>query len=637
MAFLFHSSTPSYASEQLSSHLSSLSTSPISTPPSQPIVASSSTSTNDIKAKPAHKLQNALHELSSSRSISKEKLVEVLESLVKTEQNGITIEEKSEIDQEVEAEVLGRAVTIVWKEILQTLVEKALELEEERNWWDASLNSTRGVGVYLLQTMPHRIYAALPPRSKFLRPELKAFKLPREALFKPIRTRTSATLISITSPFNLTRREMLSSRSELSRTRDEIAQKIGILASKGPNWSSDSTSTNENSSTASSSPSSTNGVFDAKSETERIFKVLYNVLELESVQPQLQQATPVRSSSSRKSKRTPSPPTTISITTTPSSLIDILRKHLPKTTESIDKVLTTHKRPSALTRLWFPALFLPPTLYFIASAISRNKEWMREQVKNGKETIKGFFVQWVWEPIEDIAKTLRGGGEGLGVAPTTVKSDQESLERMVLDLGRDYYHLSGPQLDALGEKVRAGDMEEVLRVYEKEMQSPVKNALLGSLVRTLLIQVQKTKTDLSLSLLSLDHLLRSQQLTFAAVGLAPSLLVLYGLGGWLQGVWRGEKRGKGRKRTYFNGLRSIERLLITSPKHAQELSEKDRGLLIVSVSGMRTWATGLSGNSRESFMDDLRMVEDPILGRGDKLRVIERIWRCWGVEGTRKI
>jgi nuclear-control-of-ATPase protein 2 len=41
---------------------------------------------------------------------------------------------------------------------------------------------------------------------------------------------------------------------------------------------------------------------------------------------------------------------------------------------------------------------------------------------------------------------------------------------MVLDLGRDYYKLDGPQLESLGAKVRAGDMEEVLRVYEREMQ-----------------------------------------------------------------------------------------------------------------------------------------------------------------------
>jgi nuclear-control-of-ATPase protein 2 len=63
------------------------------------------------------------------------------------------------------------------------------------------------------------------------------------------------------------------------------------------------------------------------------------------------------------------------------------------------------------------------------------------------------------------------------------------------------------------------------------------------------------QTDLSLSLLSLDHLLRSQQLTFAFVGIAPSLLILYGIGGYLGRVWRGENRGKRRRMRYFTGLR----------------------------------------------------------------------------------
>lgn len=38
------------------------------------------------------------------------------------------------------------------------------------------------------------------------------------------------------------------------------------------------------------------------------------------------------------------------------------------------------------------------------------------------------------------------------------------------DLGRDYYKLKGPELEALGERVKSGDMEQVLRVYEQEMQ-----------------------------------------------------------------------------------------------------------------------------------------------------------------------
>ncbi|KAK8847520.1 hypothetical protein IAR55_005378 [Kwoniella newhampshirensis] len=617
MSFLFHAATPSYADEKLSTHLSSLSTIPANLPPS------TSSLQNNKPSKPSPLLQTALHDLSAPKPASFERLIELLESLSdhRQQQQGYgVVENGNELDGIMEMEVMGRAVTMVWKEVLQTFVDGAMELEQERGWWDSALSSRRGVGVYLLQTMPHRIYSALPPRSNMSIPQFKAFKLPsRDALFKPLHSTTSAALTSITSPYVLTRREMLASRKELTHARDEAARRVGLLATQGPQWGSEERK---------DGGVSISAVEDISGETSRLYSALCQALDV----PPPRSPPPSTSKRSRSSNIAVAP-----ITASPASLLVLLRTHLPQARAKIDKTLTTHRRPSALTRLWFPLLFLPPTLYVVVSAITRNKEWMKEQVRNAKETVRGFFVQWVWEPLEGIGKTLRGGGEGLGVAPTTVKSDQASLERMVLDLGKDYYHLSGPALDALGEKVRNGDMEEVLRVYEKEMQSPVKNALMGSLVRTLLIQVQKTKTDLSLSLLSLDHLLRSQQLTFAFVGVAPSVLVLYGLQGWLQGVWKGEKRGKGRRREYFNGLRSIERLLITAPKGKEEMSDRDRGLLIVSVSGMRTWAAGLGGSSRDSFLDDLRMVEDPGLTRGDKLRVVERIWRCWGVEGKKTV
>jgi hypothetical protein len=32
-------------------------------------------------------------------------------------------------------------------------------------------------------------------------------------------------------------------------------------------------------------------------------------------------------------------------------------------------------------------------------------------------------------------------------------------------------------------------------------------------------------------------------------------------------------------------------------------------------------------------LDDLRLVEDPSLPREDKLHVVDRIWRSWGVDG----
>lgn len=52
-----------------------------------------------------------------------------------------------------------------------------------------------------------------------------------------------------------------------------------------------------------------------------------------------------------------------------------------------------------------------------------------------------------------------------------------------MDLGRDYYKLSGPELDSLSAKVRSGDMEEVLRVYEHEMQVSERTARHKLIVR----------------------------------------------------------------------------------------------------------------------------------------------------------
>ena len=213
--------------------------------------------------------------------------------------------------------------------------------------------------------------------------------------------------------------------------------------------------------------------------SDRLFGMLCQALDVPAPQPALGSGSANHTPSKRRQASfAPAPSPTASTsssayasaTATPSSVLSLLTTHLPALQSSINSTLTTHKRPSALTRLWFPLLFLPPVLLTTTRALVRNKAWLEEQLRNGKETMRGFLVQWVWEPVEDIAKTLRSGGEGLGVAPSTVKSDQDSLERMVLDLGRDYYGLKGEQLAVLGEKVRTGDMEQVLRVYEKEMQ-----------------------------------------------------------------------------------------------------------------------------------------------------------------------
>lgn len=300
------------------------------------------------------------------------------------------------------------------------------------------------------------------------------------ALFRPLNGGTkgfTAQLQALASPLVLTKREMLANRNTLGRAAGLAASRVGLLASNGPNWTIQEVGASATSS-------------DLVDEASRIYAALTDVLSIKA-EPK---AVSFKDDKSSRKRRTSSQ-TRAPIKVSPKLLAEVVTKHLPETKKSVRHTLDEYGRPSALTRFWFTFLFLPPALYFGARTFIKNQDWIKEQVDNAKDTIKGFFVQWVWEPMEDIFNTMRGGGEGLSLAPATVKADEESLQRMVLDFGRDVYHLNDSQLSHLRAQIEAGDMESVLKAYENEIRQPIKSALFGHLVRTLLIQVQKTKVS----------------------------------------------------------------------------------------------------------------------------------------------
>lgn len=267
---------------------------------------------------------------------------------------------------------------------------------------------------------------------------------------------------------------MVNNKATLSQARDLAANRVGILAARAPTWSIQEVGLSATSA-------------DLVDETARVYGVLCEVLNIKPEQSSVTQKPVVGKTSKKRASSPPKPEVT------PKALADIINKSMPEVRAVLKNTRDEFGRPSVLTRFWFTVLFLPPVVIYGASAITKNKEWIREQVQNAKETIRGFFVQWVWEPLEEIAKTMKGGGEGLAFAPETVKNEEDSLRRMVVDFGRDVYHYDSAKLAVLEQQIKQGDMESVLKAYEKEIQSPLKSALFGHLVRTLLIQIQKTK------------------------------------------------------------------------------------------------------------------------------------------------
>ena len=132
------------------------------------------------------------------------------------------------------------------------------------------------------------------------------------------------------------------------------------------------------------------------------------------------------------------------------------------------------------------------------------------------------------------------------------------------------------------------------------------------------------------------------------MGVAPALGIVYVLGGMISNLWRGGKGrgrwgGKRRRREGWEGMRRIERLLITQggqqgryPSNMIDRDEDARstGLLFLSLSRLQAYASRyLPSPIRQAFLDDLEDLADPQLGREEKLLVVSRMWRCWGGVG----
>ena len=69
----------------------------------------------------------------------------------------------------------------------------------------------------------------------------------------------------------------------------------------------------------------------------------------------------------------------------------------------------------------------------------------------------------------------------------------QSLERMATALSLEKLNYNDVQVAELALKIREGDLTPILRVYEEDIKQPIRSAIMGTLIRSLLIQVQKMK------------------------------------------------------------------------------------------------------------------------------------------------
>ena len=237
------------------------------------------------------------------------------------------------------------------------------------------------------------------------------------------------------------------------------------------------------------------------------------------------------------------------------------------------------------------------------------------------------------------------------VTPYSLASDMQSLERMVEQLASDKLGLSGTALEQIATRVHDGDLSPVLELYERDIRSPLRSTITGTLIRTVLIQVQKAKVDLEVALSGIDRLLKSQELVIGAVGIAPALGIVYVLGSWLLDVLRSGVGGASSARQRYaartasvrawEALRRVDRLVA----RASEGSTGPRayGDLLLDIAALRsTFASILRTACRRDRalgarlqtaishdLGELELVADKPGAWDSRSAVVERMWRSW--------
>ncbi len=69
-------------------------------------------------------------------------------------------------------------------------------------------------------------------------------------------------------------------------------------------------------------------------------------------------------------------------------------------------------RPSRLVRIWPRLLIFPPLVLYAVQRVTASQDTLLSLANDIWETLNGFWRGWLLEPLTNIAKTVRTGGEG---------------------------------------------------------------------------------------------------------------------------------------------------------------------------------------------------------------------------------
>ena len=444
----------------------------------------------------------------------------------------------SSTEQELEWLLVSKAVAQTHGLIIHLLLEQTLPLGWDIWYWDEVLTSSFYLGLYSIQTSPLRLWQL----GKYVYADVRSRLGPSRGTITPDKIHIASSAWSwskfyglITdsirdyrlagpsyrpvSPLMFYRSEVKMKQHKLKTFRELSACGLGILVDEGMNLDGDEIGMRR----------AKNDKHAWKTVVLKSIALMENVLrnltdsdfgyhELEDlVFTSVEDDTELSHASSSNDEGSDQ-----RLALMVNRLDLVLQEHLPNHVSNSKRLVSKYGRPSRIIRYWIPTLaLLLSSSTLLRIAVNRKAElatWIRDL---GATTVD-FWNNWVVEPIRKVVGTIRHDkdAEIAIMSRESLRGDQASLERMVVDFARDNppasdgASLGDADLAEFRAKVREGDLTPVLRAYEKDLRRPFVGTVRGNLIRALLIQVQKTKVDVEIAVGGIDALLKSQELVF---------------------------------------------------------------------------------------------------------------------------
>lgn len=492
--------------------------------------------------------------------------------------------------------IVGLAIISIYENVISSLLHKTLAVSEDLFYWQDMIDnkSVVNIGLFGLQRTPGYIfhqcitnYKTIYSNVQRLCGRLGSFErlIDRESMKQQIKVPISAVVYCLQYPIRTIRTHFKGNYNQLIECRNNRAEMLGLLVSKGLTYES----------------------FTVHDRLNSI-AVLKSQLD---VSDEIDLVGKMKQMNSRQ------------VVEVLIDLIPMVNKYL----QNYDNQVKLYKKPSILTRYW-PAIITG--IIFTYKIIG---QWQTIYSFISNQLIGScisLWNNWIADPLIKIYQTIRHD-ENAQIALMTKQSldaDMRSLERMVIDFARDLnpQYTAVYSTDSIVESVKQGDLSIVLRPYEQELQTPIKSLISGQLVRSLLIQVQKTKVDVEIAMNGIDKLLQSQQLVFGLIAALPGVSAGYwlltNLKKWMNGEFKSFKTMTKTRQQLSITLTNIYHLLNKTEGY------QSIGLILCEAMILRQLGRSFitSKLQYDQWLYDIQQVESVSANAEYKRHLIERMW-----------